>query len=180
MKVCLCGSTRFMDQFHAANVALSLAGHIVYSVATSTKGDFQPTEEQKLALDMVHLQKIDESEAIMVVGIQEDGSTYIGESTRREIMYALTKGMDVLFWNPEKEIGGPVEEFKSRMERAATTTAQREAKRAEAQRKHEEFLASLNNQMTEAGHTGLPDCPACAREAEEAGETTAGSSQQPN
>lgn len=165
MKVCLCGSTRFMDQFHAANVALSLAGHIVYSVATSTKGDFQPTEEQKLALDMVHLQKIDESEAVMVVGLQEDGSTYIGESTRREIMYALSKGMDVLFWNPEKEVSGPVDAFKERMTRAATTTAEREARRAEAQKKHEEFLASLDNRLTD-GHTGEPDCPACKAEAE--------------
>lgn len=165
-KVCLCGSTRFMDQFNAANVALSLAGHIVYSVATSTKGDFQPTEDQKLALDMVHLQKIDESDAVLVVGLQEDGSTYIGESTRREIMYALTKGKDVLFWHPEKELSGPVDAFKERMERAATTTAQREAKRAEADKKRDEFLASLNNQLNEEGHTGLPDCPACAKDAE--------------
>lgn len=134
MKICLCGSTRFMDQFHAANVALSLAGHIVYSVATSTKGDFQPTEDQKLALDMVHLRKIDESEAIMVVGRQTDGSLYIGESTRREMMYARVKNKEVYFWNiedAEETLEGPASSgFSLDLERAAETTAQRDARHA--------------------------------------------------
>lgn len=173
MKVCLCGSTRFMDQFHAANVALSLAGHIVYSVATSTKGDFQPSEDQKLALDIVHLAKIRESEIVMVVGRQEDGSYYIGESTRREIMYAHSLGLDVIFWNPnkaEKGISGPTSGFEETLAKAAETSAIRAARKAEAEKRQAEFMASLNTGLVEIegdGHTGLPDCPAC-KKAEEA------------
>jgi hypothetical protein len=142
MKICLCGSTRFMDQFHSANVALSLAGHIVYSVATSTKGDFQPTVDQKLALDMVHLRKIDESEAIMVVGKQADGSTYIGESTRREMMYARLKDKPVYFWSlgDESDTDGPATAFEHDIKHAAETTAQREAREAqELTRRREHF-----------------------------------------
>ena len=133
-KICLIGSTRFMDQFNAANVALSLKGHIVYSVATSTKGDFKPTDDQKLALDLVHLQKIDESDVVMVVGREEDGSVYIGESTRRELMYADMKDKEVFFWIPGKEnnIGGPVDAFETHLKSAAETTVARAARKAEA------------------------------------------------
>lgn len=160
-KICLIGSTRFMDQFNAANVALTLKGHIVYSVATSTKGDFKPTDDQKLALDLVHLQKIDESDVVMVVGREEDGSVYIGESTRRELMYADMKDKEVFFWIPGKEenIGGPVDAFEKHIQSAAETLVQREARRAEAKKKQEEFMASLDNRLAE--HTGEPDCPAC-------------------
>lgn len=143
MKITLCGSTRFMDQFHAANVALTLAGHVVYSVATSTKGDFQPTEDQKLMLDMVHLRKIDASDLIMVVGRQEDGSTYIGESTRREIAYARAAGKEVYIYEPGKKITGPTTEFEADMENASMTNAIREEKQREHERANAQYIASF-------------------------------------
>jgi hypothetical protein len=143
MKICLCGSTRFMDQFHAANVALSLAGHIVYSVATSTKGDFQPSEDQKIALDAVHLSKIEESDAIMVVGHQEDGTTYIGDSTRREIMFARLREKDVYFYDPTQNVGGPVRQFEGDMNGASETDADRKAREEEALARKREFLATF-------------------------------------
>lgn len=93
MRITLCGSTRFMDEFHKANVELTLQGHVVYSVATSVKGDFQPTEEQKQLLDLVHLKKIDNSDAIFV--IDQDG--YIGDSTRREILWAKLSNKKVIY-----------------------------------------------------------------------------------
>lgn len=99
MKICLCGSTRFMAEFNRANVELSLAGHIVYSVATSTKGDFIPTEQQKTMLDLVHLRKIKESDQVIVVGRNPDGSAYIGESTRRELMWAAVWSIPVRFYD---------------------------------------------------------------------------------
>lgn len=84
MRITLCGSTRFMKEFHEMNVLLTLKGHVVYSVATSVKGDFQPTPEQKELLDLVHLKKIDNSDAIFVI----DKDEYIGDSTRKEIAWA--------------------------------------------------------------------------------------------
>lgn len=168
MKVCLCGSTRFMDQFHAANVALSLAGHIVYSVATSTKGDFQPTEDQKLALDAVHLLKIQESDVVMVVGRQEDGSLYIGESTRREIMFARLNDKDVLYWQPEKELGGPFKQFEIDIKAAAETSAERADRKAKADAKRRKFMEEMGLDVDKLDrHTGEPDCPACKEDADE-------------
>ncbi len=104
MKITLCGSTRFMDQYHAWNRWLALQGHVVYSVATSVKGDFSPTDDQKETLDLVHLAKILNSDAILVINclrmpgqykynvdqVKWDLLTeaYIGESTKREVKWA--------------------------------------------------------------------------------------------
>lgn len=51
------------------------------------------TPEQKVALDDLHLRKIDLSDRIIVLNV--DG--YIGDSTRREIAYALATGKRVSF-----------------------------------------------------------------------------------
>lgn len=88
MKITLCGSAKFEKEFKEANKALSLAGHIVYSLAIypSDMGGNKDwySEEQKVILDLTHIAKIDNSDAIFVL----DYKGYIGESTRREIAYA--------------------------------------------------------------------------------------------
>lgn len=104
MKITLCGSTRFMGQYHAWNRWLTLQGHVVYSVATSVKDDFKPTYDEKETLDLIHLVKILNSETILVInclrmpgdykynvsGEKWDLLTegYIGESTKREVKWA--------------------------------------------------------------------------------------------
>ena len=99
MKITLCGSTRFMEQYHAWNKWLALQGHVVYSVSTSVKGEWQPTDEEKETLDLVHLRKILESDAILVINctllpneqrLKQGGppETYEGESTMREVKWA--------------------------------------------------------------------------------------------
>lgn len=158
MKICLCGSTRFMDQFHAANVALSLAGHVVYSVATSVKSDFQPTDDQKIALDAVHLVKIEESDAVMIVGIQEDGSVYIGDSTRREMMYARLREKPIYFYNPEQRVLGPTSDFENDLKGAALTREEHEEqKRAEEARRTQ--FESIFRTDDDVDHSGDPEAP---------------------
>ncbi len=170
MKICLCGSTRFMDQFHAANVALSLAGHVVYSVATSTKGDFQPTEDQKIALDAVHLSKIEESDAVMIVGIQEGGSMYIGDSTRREIMYARLRDKPVYFYEPDQKIAGPTADFEKDLKGAAKTHADREEQQRQEESRRAAYLAAFqvdrgeNDDDSEVDHSGDPEAPTAPAE----------------
>lgn len=100
MKLCLIGSTRFMDQYRDMNHKLTLAGHIVYSVAaisTSVGPNSELPEDQKMVLDLVHLRKIQESDAIVLV---TDETCYYGFSTKREILWAqmLNKGL----YGPEK------------------------------------------------------------------------------
>jgi hypothetical protein len=94
--VCLCGSTRFVDEMNAANRDLTFAGAIVVApgvFAHSRDADHEVTPEQKAALDALHLRKIDLADRVLVV----NPGGYIGESTRREIAYARAAGTPVSF-----------------------------------------------------------------------------------
>lgn len=92
MILTLCGSTRFQEQFEKTNRDLTLWGHTVYSVGFFMH--MMPPEDQKaigfddsnkIYLDLVHLQKILQADGIVVVNPEG----YIGESTRREIAWAI-------------------------------------------------------------------------------------------
>lgn len=95
--VCLCGSTRFMEAFYDANMRETLAGRIVLTVGMSSKGDRQPTEGQKVALDALHFHKIELADEVLVLNV----GGYIGDSTRREIAYAKSLGKPVRYLEPE-------------------------------------------------------------------------------
>lgn len=168
MKICLIGSTRFMDQFNEANVRLTLLGHIVYSVAmpSSRENSVELTPEQKVMLDAVHLQKIEESDAVVLVGEQEDGSMYIGESTRRELAYAEVSGKQIVFWRPEniENLDGPQTSMDKMLAAARGTKAEREAREAQRRADLERMMGGIASQIVGEGHTGLPDCPECAKD----------------
>ena len=105
MKVTICGSLRFEAEIQAWHEALGLAGHIPYCmvVMPSQKEGNKDwyTEEQKATLDLVHLAKIEESFAILVV----DTHGYIGESTAREITWAKMRGKLVYLASKQPWIG---------------------------------------------------------------------------
>ncbi len=85
--ITLCGSTKFKDEFLAAQKRLSLEGNIVISVGLfGHSGDTEVwTESTKEMLDEMHLRKIDLADEIFVINV----GGYIGSSTRNEIEYAL-------------------------------------------------------------------------------------------
>lgn len=85
MKICLIGSTRFKKQYEKTNKSLSLEGHVVYSVSCFGHSGDILTDAEKQTLDLVHLKKIAESDAVCLV---TDDSGYYGESTKREIEWA--------------------------------------------------------------------------------------------
>ncbi len=91
--VCLCGSTRFKDEFMEQNKRLTLNGYIVLSVGFFGHIDGMPIEEEKQRVDELHLRKIDLADEVLILNV--DG--YIGESTRRELDYARTQGKPVRF-----------------------------------------------------------------------------------
>lgn len=91
--VCICGSTRFVDEMRAANRALTFAGVIVVAPG---EADELITNEQKTALDALHLRKIDLADRVLVV----NPGGYIGESTTREIAYAHATGKPISFTDP--------------------------------------------------------------------------------
>lgn len=87
--ITLCGSTKFKEEFEAAAKCLSLKGYIVLMphIFAHYLG-LKLTSYDKDNFDRLHKQKIDMSDAIMV--INKDG--YIGKSTKEEIEYAKSKG----------------------------------------------------------------------------------------
>jgi hypothetical protein len=103
--VCLCGSTRFWRTFQQASLQETLAGKIVLSIGAASGTDDDhfgnlPREEYnqvKAMLDELHLRKIDLADEVLILNVDQ----YIGESTRRELEYALIKRKKVRFWKEE-------------------------------------------------------------------------------
>lgn len=93
--VTLCGSTKFKEEFIKAQKRLTLEGYIVISVGLfGHSGDMEVcTEGTKAMLDDMHMRKIDMADEIFVINV----GGYIGESTRREIDYATSKGMTIRY-----------------------------------------------------------------------------------
>jgi len=92
--VCLCGSTKFKEEFEKATLEETLAGNIVLSVGCYTHSDeVDITPEQKKELDQLHLRKIDLADVVYI--LNKNG--YIGESTARELVYARLSGKEVKF-----------------------------------------------------------------------------------
>jgi hypothetical protein len=98
MKLCLIGSSRFKDLYEETNRRLTLAGHVVYSIAVVSTGGAM-LEGDKETLDLVHLRKMQESEGVVVV---TDETGYVGPSTRRELKWAAMLGLPVQ-WIMDRE-----------------------------------------------------------------------------
>ena len=95
--VCLCGSTKFKDQFIQANFDETMKGHIVLTVGSFGHVDGGISKADKIELDVLHLRKIELCNEILVINV----GGYIGESTRREIAYARSLGRAVRFLSDE-------------------------------------------------------------------------------
>lgn len=106
--VCLCGSTRFKDEFVAANLRETLAGRIVLTIGCDMRTDHQlfghlsaeEFVETKRKLDELHKRKIDLADEILVLNV----GGYIGDSTRSEITYAANHGKRLRWLEPDKAI----------------------------------------------------------------------------
>ncbi len=99
MKITLCGSAKFEKEYHEWNKKLGLAGHISYGLMTypSVEGEKTwYTPEEKEMLDLAHLAKIEESEAIFVL----NKDSYVGESTAREIKWARIRSKEIYWLEP--------------------------------------------------------------------------------
>ena len=101
--VCLCGSTQFKDAFDEANYQETMKGKIVLSVgffmhASGNKHgeDIGATPEQKIALDELHLRKIDLADEVFVLNV----NNYVGSSTAREITYAIKSRKSIRYLVP--------------------------------------------------------------------------------
>ena len=113
--ICLCGSTRFVDQHAIMRWELEKQGAIVlminylpawYADSQGWNGHDHFGEKSGLRehLDKLHLRKIDLADKILVVNV--DG--HIGNSTRHEIEYAKALGKPIEYLEPVEKcnIGG--------------------------------------------------------------------------
>ena len=98
--ICLCGSTRFYQEFMEWNFKFTMQGIIVLSVGffphstQEAHGDnIGITPQEKSILDELHKRKIDLADEIFVINV----GGYIGESTRSEIKYAKKQNKPVKF-----------------------------------------------------------------------------------
>lgn len=94
--VCLCGSTRFYDEFQKANYDLTLEGKIVLTVGfyphSPVHGEgVGHDSEEKVKLDELHKRKIDLADRVYVLNV----GGYVGDSTRSEIEYAYDNGKPI-------------------------------------------------------------------------------------
>lgn len=89
--VTLCGSMRFFEQMLTVAADETAKGHIVLAPFSVVAPEDQ-SSDFKAMLDRLHFQKIDMAQQVIVV-TNQDG--YIGQSTRREMGYALSSGKEL-------------------------------------------------------------------------------------
>ncbi|HUX56066.1 MAG TPA: hypothetical protein VMV77_03775 [Bacteroidales bacterium] len=100
--ITLCGSTKFKDEFIAAQKRLTLEGNIVISVGLfGHSGDNEVwSKSTKPMLDDMHKRKIDLADEIFVINV----GGYIGSSTNSEIEYALKTNKSVKYLEPLSKV----------------------------------------------------------------------------
>ncbi|MDN4171377.1 hypothetical protein QWY28_00310 [Nocardioides sp. SOB77] len=96
--ITLCGSLRFRDAFERLAADLTLAGHEVL-VPTLLPAGAEPDAEERARLGEAHLRRIESADEVLVV----DVGGYVGDSTRREVEHARSRGIRVRFLEPPTE-----------------------------------------------------------------------------
>ncbi|MBV9688400.1 MAG: hypothetical protein JO202_01695 [Ktedonobacteraceae bacterium] len=101
LKVVHCGSTeRAKEAFQHWRLQDTLNNRIVLTIGVDAKdSDLGISAEEKVALDILHLHKIDEADLVRILNV----GGYLGESTRREIDYAQRLGNPLVFLEPRTE-----------------------------------------------------------------------------
>lgn len=98
--ITICGSTKFKREFKIAQEDLERQGWAVFTVGFFMHADNVPvSDEDKAKLDLLHLRKIEASDAIFIV----NPGGYIGDSTQSEIDYARSQGKTILSLEPLKD-----------------------------------------------------------------------------
>ncbi len=95
--VCLCGNTKYKEEFESVAREETLKGRIVLTLAVFCQADGDPlADEQVTMLRHLHRHKIKMSDEIFIVNV--DG--YIGESTRKEIEFAKANNKRIEYLVP--------------------------------------------------------------------------------
>ena len=92
--VTLCGSLKFQKEMMTVAEKMALEGYCILTPVYPVLENMKVTEEQLIKLKEAHFKRIELSDAILVVNI----NNYIGESTNLEIDYAKKLGKEIIYY----------------------------------------------------------------------------------
>lgn len=96
--VTLCGSLKFQNEMMAIAEKMALDGNCILTPVYPVSKELKRTEMQIENLKEAHFKRIELSDAIFVVNV----NNYIGESTRLEIEYAKKLNKEILYYTDFK------------------------------------------------------------------------------
>ena len=92
--ITLCGSLKFQKEMMIVAEKMALEGYCILTPVYPVLENMKATEEQLIKLKEAHFKRIELSDAILVVNI----NNYIGESTNLEIDYAKKSGKEIIYY----------------------------------------------------------------------------------
>ena len=92
--ITICGSLKFQKEMMEVAEKLALEGNCILTPIYPTSEKNERTEEQLKKLKESHFKKIELSDAICVVNVDN----YIGNSTKLEIEHAKELGKEIIYY----------------------------------------------------------------------------------
>lgn len=92
--ITMCGSLEFQKEMMKVAEKIALDGYCVLTPVYPVLENIERTEEQLIKLKEAHFKRIELSDAILVVNI----NNYIGDSTKLEIDYAKKIGKEIIYY----------------------------------------------------------------------------------
>ena len=92
--ITLCGSLKFQEEMMIVAEKLALEGNCILTPTYPVIENIEITEEQIAMLKEAHFKRIELSDAIFVINV----NNYIGESTNLEIEYARKLGKEIIYY----------------------------------------------------------------------------------
>ena len=92
--ITLCGSLKFQKEMMIVAEKMALEGYCILTPVYPVLENMKATEEQLIKLKEAHFKRIELSDTILVVNI----NNYIGESTNLEIDYAKKLGKEIIYY----------------------------------------------------------------------------------
>ena len=96
--ITLCGSLKFQKEMMIVAEKMTLKGNCILTPIYSVSENIERTKRQLIKLKEAHLKRIELSDAILVVNV----NNYIGNSTNLEIEYAKNLGKEILYYTDFK------------------------------------------------------------------------------
>ena len=92
--ITLCGSLKFKKEMMIIAEQKALEGHCILTPVYPILENIERTEEQLLKLKQSHFKRIELSDTILVINVDN----YIGNSTNLEIEYAKKLGKEIIYY----------------------------------------------------------------------------------